>query len=247
MERRLSPLILLLTALLAFNSCSTSKKATTRKGDASVTANAPDYQQIKKDINTKNGEFYYPELLRRFQAADTTLTKEQRRHFYYGAATLPDYNPYRSNNYDALHKALDKGTRTKEDWEEAARVVEEELKTEPTNIRFHLYKYYIYENLYGSHSKQANDAHDQLGILFSAVASSGNGLAQASAFHVINVTDEYGIMDLLGLSLKSQSLVHGDHGQSYDVMELKANEMGLERLYFNITVSFESSKSLFGF
>lgn len=246
MKKILLP-FLLLTTLLAFDSCSTSKKAAKNKENFRFTANAPDYEKIKKEINTKNSEFYYPELLRRFEAADTTMTKEQMRHLYYGAATLPDYNPYRTNNYDDLHKALDKKTRTKEDWEEAARVVEEELKIEPTNIRFHLYKNYIYENLYGPHSKQANDAYDQLGILFAAVASTGNGLTQASAFHVINVTDEYGIMELLGLSPKKQSLVHGNEGQSYDVMELKENDLGLERLYFNITISFERSKDIFGF
>lgn len=246
MKNTLLPL-LLLTTLLAFNSCSTSKKTANNKEKIRYTATAPDYEQIKKDINAKKSEFYYPELLRRFEAADTTMTKEQMRHFYYGAATLPDYNPYRMNNYDDLNKALNKKNRTKEDWEEAARVVEEELKIEPTNIRFHLYKNYIYENLYGKHSKQANDAYDQLGILFAAVASSGNGLTQASAFHVINVTDEYGIMDLLGLSPKMQSLEHGDDGQSYDIMELEENDLGLERLYFNITVSYESTKNIFGF
>ena len=63
-----------LAALFVLDSCTTSKKTTTRKGDANITANAPDYKRIEKEINMKESEFYYPELLRRFQAADTTLS-----------------------------------------------------------------------------------------------------------------------------------------------------------------------------
>ena len=235
-----------LAALMVLDSCSTSKKTTTRKGDASITANAPDYKRIKKEINTEGSEFYYPELLRRFQAADTTLTVEQLHYFYYGTATRPDYNPYKTSNYDALHKALEKETPKKEDWENAAQVIDEQLKTDPTNIRFHLYKHIVYDNLYGPDSEKTFNAFNQVVMLLSAVTSTGDGRSKETAFHVICVTDEYGIMDTFGLSPKMQSLVE-DKGQSYDVMELEENEYGLESMYFNITVSMEALHKSFGF
>ena len=236
-----------MTALLVFDSCSTSKKTTTRKGDASITANAPDYKRIKKEINTKGSEFYYPELLRRFEEADTTLTVEQLHYFYYGTATRPDYSPYKTSNYDALHKALEKETPEKEDWENAAKAIDEQLKTDPTNIRFHMYKHIVYDNLYGSESEKTFGAYKQVVMLLSAVTSTGDGRSKETAFHVICVADEYGIMDVLGLSPKMQSLVHGDHGQSYDVMELEENEYGLESMYFNITVSMQALDKMFGY
>ena len=236
-----------LAALLVLDSCSSSKKTTTRKGESSIVANAPDYKRIKKEVNTKGSEFYYPELLRRFEAADTTLTAEQLYYFYYGTATRPDYNPYKTSNYDALHKALEKETPEKEDWENAAKAIDEQLKTDPTNIRFHMYKHMIYRNLYGPEAKKTFDAYNQVVMLLSAVTSTGDGRSKETAFHVICVTDEYGIMDVLGLSPKMQSLVHGDHGQSYDVMELEKNEYGLESMYFNITVSIEAMNKMFGY
>ena len=202
-----------MAVLFVFDSCSTSKKTATRKSDASVAANAPDYKRIKKEINTEGSEFYYPELLRRFQAADTTLSLEQIRHFYYGTATRPDYDPYKMAKIDALREAFEKDTPNKEDWEKAANEIDKELETDPTNIRFHLYKHIIY-----------------------AVTSTGDGSSKETAFHVISVADEYGIMDIFGLSPTMQSLVE-DKGQSYDVMELKENKYGLESMYFNITVS----------
>lgn len=233
-------------ALFVMGSCSTSKKTTTRKGDASIAANAPDYKRIKKEINTKDSEFYYPELLRRFQAADTTLTVEQLHYFYYGTATRPDFSPYKSSNYDALHKALEKETPEKEDWENAAQVIDEQLKTDPTNIRFHFYKHIVYDNLYGPESEKTFDAYKQVIMLLSAVTSTGDGRSKETAFHVISVTDEYGIMDIFGLSPKMQSLEE-DKGQSYDVMDLEENKYGLESMYFNITVSMQAMNKMFGF
>ena len=211
-----------MAALLVFDSCSTSKKTTTPKGDASIAANAPDYKRI--------------ELLRRFQATDTTLTLEQIRHFYYGTATRSDYDPYKMAKIDALREAFEKDTPSKEDWEKAALEIDKELETDPTNIRFHLYKHLIYCNLYGQDSEKASDAHNQVVMLLSAVTSTGDGSSKETAFHVISVADEYGIMDIFGLSPTMQSLVE-DKGQSYDVMELKENKYGLKSMYFNITVS----------
>lgn len=235
-----------LATLFVMASCSTSKKTTTHKRDTAVATNAPDYKQIKKEIKSKDSEFYYPELLRRFEAADTTLTAEHMYYFYYGTATRPDYIPYKPSNYDALHKALEKENPEEKDWKEAARVIDEQLKTDPTNIRFHLYKQIVYENLYGHESEKAFDAYKQVVMLLSAVTSTGDGRSKETALHVICVTDEYGIMDVFGLSPKQQSLVHDDNGQSYDVMDLEENEYGLESMYFNITVSMEAMNKMFG-
>lgn len=226
-------------------SCSTSKKATTRKGDASITASAPDYNRIKKEINTKDSEFYYPDLLRRFEAADPTLTAEHMYYFYFGTATRPDYNPYNADNYEELHEALRGDTLTDENWRKAEAVVEQQLKSEPTNLRFHLYKEIICSNLYGNESKERINAHKQVVMLYAAIRDTGNGQSMESAFHVINVTDEYGMMDLLGLSLKMQSLVE-DKGQAFDVMELEDNEYGWKSLYFNVTVCLKAANKMFG-
>jgi hypothetical protein len=234
---RIGLVCLIVASLLVLNSCSTNKKTTTRRGDITVTTNAPDYKLIKKEINSKGSEFYYPELLRRFQAADTTLNLDQLRHFYYGTATRSEYNPYRMAKIDALREAFEKDTPSKEDWEKAALEIDKELETDPTNIRFHLYKHLIYCNLYGQDSEKASDAHNQVVMLLSAVTSTGDGSSKESAFHVINVSDEYGILEIFGFSPTMQSLVE-DKGQSYDVMELKENKYGLESMYFNITVSF---------
>ena len=229
-----------LSSLFVLDSCSTRRKAANN-----VVSNAPNYKQIKKTVETKDGEFYYPELLRRFQAADTTLTVEQNYYFYYGTATRPDYNPYRHSNYDELKAALGDDTITEEGWRKAAQIVEKELESDPTNLRFHLYKQIVYSNLYGKESQEEFDAYTQVVMLFSAISSTGNGKTPETAFHVISVPDEYGLMEMFGLSMKSQSLIE-KKGRSYDLMELEENEFGLESMYFDITVSMEALNKMFG-
>ena len=233
--------ILVLYSLFVLESCSSSKKTVKPNETAFYT---PDYKQIKKAVNTKGGEFYYPELLRRFEAADTTLTRKQLYYFYYGTATRSDYNPYNPANYKEVNEALSGDTLTKENWQKAAQAVEKQLQSDPTNLRFHQYKRIVYSNLYDMESEECINAFNQVFMLVSAISATGDGLSKESAFHVISTTDEYGIMEILGVSPKSQSLIH-DKGQSYDLMELEKNEYGLDALYFNITVCFETLNKLF--
>jgi hypothetical protein len=100
--------------------------------------------------------------------------------------------------------------------------------------------------LYGPESEKTIGAHNQVVMLLSAVTSTGDGSSKERAFHVISVADEYGILEIFGLSLTMQSLVE-DKGQSYDVMELKENKYGLKSMYFNITASMEAMNKNFGF
>ena len=232
---------LVFATLFGLDSCSTSRKAANK-----VALNAPNYKQIKKQVESKGSEFYYPELLRRFQEADTTLTVEQNYYFYYGTATRPDYNPYKHNNYDGLKEALSGDEVTEEGWRTAAQVIDKELESDPTNLRFHVYRQMVYSNLYGNESQEATNAYNQVIMLFTTITSTGDGKTPETAFHVISTTDEYGLMDMLGLSLKSQSLIKR-HGRSYDLMEFEANKYELESFYFDVTVCMEAMHKVFGF
>ena len=231
--------LLVLSSVLVLDSCSTSKKSV--KGIASM---APNYERIKKAINTKDSEFYYPELLRRFQEADTTLTPEQVYHFYYGTATRSSYDPYGSDHLKEVHEALSGDTITEENWQNAAQLIEKQLETDPTNLRFHFFKQIVCSQLYGVGSKEHKDAVKQMHMLVDAVMMSGNGRSVETAIHVLSVPDEYGLLEVFGFSLESQSLVK-KHGRSYDAMALKDNKYGIKTMYFDVTKCMESlSKKL---
>lgn len=233
--------LLVLSSVLVLNSCSTSKKSM-----KSFAAKGPNYEQIKKAIDTKDSEFYYPELLRRFQEADTTLTPEQVYHFYYGTATRSSYDPYGSDHLKEVHEALSGDTITEENWQQAAQLIEKQLETDPTNLRFHFYKQVVCSKLYGVGSKEHNDAVKQMHMLVNAVMMSGDGRSLESAIHVNSVPDEYGLLEVFGFSPQSQSLVE-KHGRSYDAMALKENKFGLKTMYFDVTKCMESLSKKFQF
>ena len=235
---------LALASLFVLDSCSTSKKATNRRGDDGIAVNAPDYKQIKRAVETKGSEFYYPELLRRFQSADTTMTIEQNYYFYYGTATRSDYQPYKSDRFAELKKALSGDTLTDANWRQAAEIVEKQLKDDPTNLRFHRYKQIVYSNLYGEESVETINAYIQVLMLYSAIASTGDGKTPETAFHVICVPDEYALMEMFGVIPNGQALIE-KQGRSYDRMDLEENEFGMEALYFDITVCMKALDKMF--
>ena len=43
----------------------------------------PDYERLSKLVSDPQGPYYYPDLVRRFAQADTTLTLEQLHCLYY--------------------------------------------------------------------------------------------------------------------------------------------------------------------
>lgn len=206
----------------------------------------PNFKKIKKEVNKKKSELYYPKLVERFEAVDTTMTMEQLQHLYYGTATRSDYNPYKFDDKSELIKIFQKEIKDAKDWQRALDIVNAKLKDNPTSLRYYIYKHLICENLYGEDSQQANDVITQLMMLSSAVTSTGDGLSEKTAFYVIYVEDEYGILDLVGMQPVGQALIQ-KNGQSYDLLEVAANEFGIDGLYFNITVCMDQMHKSFGF
>ena len=54
----------------------------------------PDFDEIEKEISKRNSDFYYPDLMNRFQRGDETLTSEDFHYLYYGYVFQEAYQPY---------------------------------------------------------------------------------------------------------------------------------------------------------
>jgi hypothetical protein len=59
----------------------------------------PNYKKIKKSIQKKSSEFYYPVLMERFKNGDSTMTIDEKRHLYYGFTFEDSYSPYSRSKY----------------------------------------------------------------------------------------------------------------------------------------------------
>ena len=88
-----------------------------------------DFDAIKGDIAEASSHFYYPALLMRHQAADTTLTMDELVHLYYGQAFVDTYSPYGENESEFLK------VYNKQQYKEAIPLGEAVLATHPLNMK----------------------------------------------------------------------------------------------------------------
>lgn len=200
------------------------------------TYTAPDFKKIKKAVKSKKSEMYYPKLVQRFIDVDSTMTYEQVYNLYYGAVTQSLYDPYGYFDADKQLDELFEGRDwTKSDLEKGLKIVNKQLEKSPASLYFTLYKFRIYQKLYGEESEEANRVSNQLGDVLTAILSTGNGLSMKTATYVLYICDEYAIMNLVGVKRTEQELVH-EGKRSFDVLTIDENEYGLEKLYYDVSV-----------
>ncbi|MCC9036381.1 DUF4919 domain-containing protein [Chryseobacterium sp. Ch-15] len=116
----------------------------------------------------------------------------------------------------------------KSDYAEIIKISNASLKEFPLNLRVMNFLGYIY-HLDGNEAMANKVSHNFYG-LFSAIFSSGDGRDCKTGFHVISVSHEYVVMNMLELEIASQGL-SGD----CDYLSLPKDKYKLPGVYFNIT------------
>lgn len=206
----------------------------------------PDYNYLKTVINDNASPFYYPKLLKRFAAADTSLTIEELHCLYYGYALQPNYNAYL--HPDEMEKALEllnKDDVSKREAKKALKLLNKAIDESPTHVPLYAYRHYANVLLYGQTSKQAADDAFRYMALLTVMSASGTGSDYDNAFHVVVVNHSYLLMGYYGFNPLQQSLSAND-GHSYDIFTLDENEYGIETMYFDVTTCLNSLSKLFG-
>lgn len=189
----------------------------------------PDYQSIKKNIEDKNSEFYYPKLLKRLKENDTLMTKEQYHHLYFGYTFQKEYNPYkRSKNEEELTKYYRGEDVTEKDIPKIIKAFSKELEEDPLNLRAMNYLAYMYHmnNDESMAKKISRNFHD----LFEVIISSGDGMKCESAMHVIAVSHEYVFLNMFQLEINSQS-----YDGTCDYLLFEKDKYKVPGVYFNVS------------
>lgn len=190
---------------------------------------APNYKLIQKNIENKDSEFYYPKLMDKLKANDTLITNDQYRHLYFGYTFQKEYHPYKiSENEKKLIPYFQSKDLKKSDYAEIIKISNASLKEFPLNLRVMNFLAYIY-HLDGNETMAKKVSHNFYG-LFGAIFSSGDGRDCKTGFHVIAVSHEYVVMNILQLETASQGL-SGD----CDYLSLEKDKYKLPGVYFNIT------------
>ena len=196
----------------------------------------PDYSEIEKLTTDKGSSFYYANLYKRYAANDTTLTLRDYRMLYYGYFFQGDYTPfYYTSESDSIKMLLgSKEEFDANDWKEIIRLGTANLHKNPFDLKG-LNIVWIAHRHTGD-SATARIYFDKLKKLVQTILSTGDGLSEATAFHVVNVSHEYDILNILGYEFGGNQKLTDT---KCDFLSLKTNNDNIGGLYFDVKQIFK--------
>lgn len=206
---------------------------------------APNYDEIKKEITQKGSDCYYPTLLERFHNSDFSLTIEQLRALYFGTIFQDNYAPYLTcPELNEINEQINKEHPTTKELDKALATLAKVETKYPTHLTLYLYKTILSHLRFGENSDELAKAQNQLFMLANAIMSTGDGTDYDKAYHIVYTSHSYIMMEIFGFSPTQQELRNHEE-QSYDVFELDENEEGIDEFYFNISPCFKYLNNVF--
>ncbi len=219
-----------LSVIIIFFSCAT----TAQKNSFSV----PDYKKIGKAISKADSPTFYPRLMQRYQAHDTTLSPSEYHLLYYGYSLQPEYAPYAHQPItDSLMVILREDMISPSQYNLVLKYGYAILDKNPFDMRYLDPMIYICQ-MQGN-KELAAKLEFKLGRIIETIFTSGDGLTEKTAFHVISVSHEYDLLRALGFGFGGQqSLTQGNS----DFLKVESNDYGIKGMYFNISALLKTKK-----
>jgi len=145
-------------------------------------------KNVEKEITNSHSDFFYPKLLKRLQAFDSTLTIEDYRMLYYGFAFNKNYTAFEDDKSKEIQDLI-----KSEDYPAAIKTCDLVLEKIPICIKANYLKGYCLfcRNKNDSLSFSYRSIYHNL---MKAIISSGDGLTCKTGFKVLFIGDEYEIM-----------------------------------------------------
>lgn len=183
-----------------------------------------------KKVDVKSEEAY-KSLLARVKNYDESVDFKELRLLY---TKTKDYNPY-DEDFD-VRDSISNALRNNE-YEKAIGLANSILDKNYVDINAHLDMRRAYKEM---KDEGKDDFHRFIiGGLVDSILDSGNGMSPETAFHVINLREEYIILAVLRLELqeeRQERRIESD-GHRYDRMDVKDKESGKAVvLYFNVDI-----------
>jgi len=174
----------------------------------------------------------YNDLLNRYKANDTTLTLNDYRVIYYGQIYKDDYKPYkRHDSIKALDNYLNKSSDVI-DFHKVLQYTHQILSEYPFNIEQIFITAVVYDK--SGENELSHLWFYKYDKLIRTILSSGDGKTETTAFIVTKVTDEYSILDALGLNASGQILT-SKNNKYYDLINITQNDQKIDKLFFDVS------------
>ena len=171
----------------------------------------------------------YDVLLEKAKQKDPSLNFKELRFAFYES---PNYSPYAPMmTYRPLNAALNQ-----KNYEEVLKIADSVFAKNFVEVNAHMAAQIAYQET--GNAERAQFHKFMADGLLNSIKSSGDGKSAATAFEVISINEEYGLIRALGLRPIKQALL-SDKGHSYDaitVIEPQTNQESI--LYFNIDKPF---------
>jgi len=198
----------------------------------------PDYQKIQSVTGKQSSEYYYPQLFERYRQHDTTLNHKDYRMLYYGYLFHPEYSPDTRSEYrDSLKSIYDQQKLNAKDFRKIIEYEKQILELHPFSMRDLNTLAYCYSQT--GKQEKSRKVDYKLNLIIETILSSGDGLEEESAWHVINVSHEYDLLDVLGMQVDNEQHLRKE---GYDYLKIEDNKYGISGFYFNVGKLLETSQ-----
>ena len=147
----------------------------------------------------------------------------------------------KGSNYDSLKKVAYIEIKSK-NYENVIRLTKAMLSIDYTSMFAHKYLQQTYKIL-GDTVNQKKYHDIEFGLLYS-ITRSGDGKTCETGWHVIQIEEEYFILNMLGADLQKQSISNGGKN-TCDKMVVKTEEGEIKTYYFEANKVFEMESKLF--
>lgn len=164
---------------------------------------------IEAQVLTPGSDYFYPELYKRYEKGDTTLTLADYRHLYYGYMYQSDYRPHTEPPYvDSLSNLLNRDGAVFTDKSSATslRYLKEILEDRPFSLKFLNMMAYLCDAKIGDREMAMKYSY-KFKMVLSAIFSSGNGREKTSPWMVLYRSDAAGMLQFIGADVAKRIFI----------------------------------------
>jgi len=188
----------------------------------------PNYKKIHKEINQPGSKPTYQQLFKRYNDNDTTLSPEEYRLLYFGFTFQPEYSPdVKEPMVDSLMAILRLEQIKPEQYDKVVKYSEKILQKNPFDMRYLDPLIYVYR-MQGN-NQLASKLEFKLGRIIETIFTTGDGLTEKTAFHVISATHETDMLRALGFGFVGMQSIKNNQ---FDYLKVEENAYGIEGIYF---------------
>ncbi len=158
-----------------------------------------DYSAIERVVGDPSSPYYYPDLMRRYEKGDTTLTAADYRMLYYGFPSRPNYRPLLPDRYADSIATVFSGRESieAEGYQKIIHWARLALQDNPFGMRNLNLLAFVHQTL-GEEDLAVRQMRKLKGVL-GAIQSSGDGLSEQTPWYVTHMDDAEDVLNLLVL------------------------------------------------